>query len=169
MYGADTAVLWTSLFRMALDGRSVIKNGTVEEIQLLREASRDILLAEIVALKPTAILFFTGPDYNEHLYAIFPGCEHLELAEYDPTRTSLLQHPMFPHPTLRTYHPGYLSRGHWHIVDLIGSIVAELHDLEILHGLTRQGWPLQPMYVQRLSGFGYERSQAVVRRLEGLI
>ena len=120
--GAETAVLWTNLFRMSLDNGSVYENGSSEEAALIREAGSALLRAEIQVLAPTSVIFFTGPNYNEHLYAQFPGVEPFNLESYEPEKTSMLKHPLLPIRTFRTYHPAYLARsGQWGIISEINA------------------------------------------------
>lgn len=120
--GAETAVLWTNLFRMSLDSGSVYENGTPEEAALIRDAGSALLRAEIQTLAPTSIIFFTGPNYNQHLYAQFPGLKLMNLEHYDPEKTSMLMHALFPLKTFRTYHPAYLARsGQWDIISMINA------------------------------------------------
>lgn len=108
--GPETAVLWSNLFRVDLDGGSVVKNGSSEEVTHIREAGITLLREEINLLKPTAVIFFTGPDYNEHLHAQFPGVEAGHFLDHDPQKTAVLRHALLPSRSFRTYHPGYLSR-----------------------------------------------------------
>lgn len=120
--GMDTCVLWTNLFKVSLDEGSVIKNGTKDEKEAIREASREILRAEIEILKPTAVIFFTGPNYNQTLYSIFSGMELLSFHGRDPEKTAQLIHPNLPDQTWRTYHPAYLLRSkQWVIIDQISN------------------------------------------------
>lgn len=120
--GFETSVLWTNLFRTSLDGGSVVGNGSPTEIELIRSSGADLLKAEIKILQPTSVIFFTGPNYNKHLYAQFPGYRLIDFCEHDVDRTSGFEHPALP-SSWRTYHPGYLARGHWSIVDQIVSAV----------------------------------------------
>ncbi len=117
--GINTSVLWSNLFRMSLDGGSVIKNGTNEEVSIIRAASAGLLLEEINILKPTTVIFFTGPDYNDALYSELTGCSLGQFMDYDSSRTSYISHPVLPEKSVRTYHPGYLNRGHWEVVNHI--------------------------------------------------
>lgn len=120
--GSETAVLWTNLFRMSLDGGSVVENGSLEEATLIREQGAALLRSEIQALAPSSVIFFTGPNYNEHLYAQFPGVELINLENYAPEKTSMLKHFQLPLQTFRTYHPGYLVRsGQWDIISTINA------------------------------------------------
>jgi len=117
--GFKTAVLWTNLFRMSLDGGSVIKGGTAEEIKCICQATQGLLRSEIEILKPDVTLFFTGPDYNETLYSEFLDMQLHDFNGYDISRTAWIEHPALPAISLRSYHPGYLNRGHWELVDKI--------------------------------------------------
>jgi hypothetical protein len=123
--GLNTAVLWTNLFRMSLDEGSVVNNGTVEEIQSIQSATSGLLSREIRILKPDVVLFFTGPYYNDTLYAEFSGLQLVDFSGYDTSRTAWLQHPLLPSISLRTYHPGYLNRGNWQLVDKIEHAIVE--------------------------------------------
>jgi len=105
---------------MSLDGGSVIDNGTEEEISTIRDASAGLLLEEIKILRPTSVIFFTGSRYNEALYSEFKDCGLKQFMDYDDSsRTSYIAHPDLPKKSIRTYHPGYLNRGHWEIVNHI--------------------------------------------------
>lgn len=117
--GIETSVLWTNLFRMSLDGGSVIE-GNSEELKQIREASRAVFLSELRILKPTSVVFFTGPNYNETLYSFFPSIKLIPFNEYDPQKTAQLSHHDLPAMTWRTYHPKYLSLSkQWNIIDEI--------------------------------------------------
>ncbi|ADN78370.1 hypothetical protein [Geobacter sulfurreducens] len=117
--GLETAVLWTNLFRMSIDGGSVVNNGTEEEIKSLQLATAGLLKSEIEILKPNVVLFFTGPNYNDTLYKEFEGIKLLNFMGHDPSRTAWLEHRHLPNVSLRTYHPEYLNRGNWELVDNI--------------------------------------------------
>lgn len=123
--GFDTAVLWTNIFRMSLDGGSVIKGGTIEEIQRIREATSGLLRNEIKILKPDVVIFFTGPDYNDTLYSEFNDMELYDFHGNDLSRTAWIGHSYLPAISLRTYHPGYLNRGHWELIDIIERALVE--------------------------------------------
>jgi hypothetical protein len=123
--GLETAVLWTNLFRMSIDGGSVVNNGTEEEIKSLQLATTGLLKSEIEILKPNVALFFTGPYYNDTLYTEFEGIKLVNFLEHDPSRTAWLEHQHLPNVSLRTYHPGYLNRGNWELVDNIERAIVE--------------------------------------------
>lgn len=115
-YGFETSVLWTNLFRMSLDGGSVLA-GRADEWHQVLEASKDLLRREIEILRPTAIVFHTGPRYERALKDTFPSLSIQTFKDYDVTRTARLEHPSLPTHAWRTYHPGYLNRGRrWQIL-----------------------------------------------------
>jgi len=123
--GFQTSVLWTNLFRMSLDGGSVVKKGSREDANLIRDAGRSLLLSEIAILEPDAIIFFTGPNYDPHLNEHFRDCQRSAFNGHDIAKACILSHPRLPNDTWRTYHPRYLRHARlWHIVDEITAAAA---------------------------------------------
>jgi hypothetical protein len=121
--GIDTSVLWTNLFRMSLDGGSVMDDGQ-ETTQGIGEASREILIEEMRIIQPTAVVFFTGPKYEESLCSTFRGIEFSPFNGFDQDRTARAVHSELPAQAWRTYHPQYLSYSkQW---DVIEEIINEL-------------------------------------------
>lgn len=121
--GINSPVLWTNLFRMSLDDGSVIKNGTNGEIKEIRRAAAGLLSKEINILKPTAVVFFTGPDYDYSLREEFTDVKFIKFKNHRKDRTSHLEHSALPSRSMRTYHPGYLNRGH---LDILNEVIAEV-------------------------------------------
>lgn len=117
--GFDTQVLYTNLFKTAVDEKSIVKNGTWEEADSVWRISAGLLTREIEILKPDTVIFFTGPDYDRYLELEFAGLEWEAVGEHQQRRFSKLTHAALPAKTWRTYHPGYLSRGHWHLLEEI--------------------------------------------------
>lgn len=114
--GFETGTLFSNLFRMDLGGEQAI-GASPEQLAKMAEVSAKVLLAELAVLKPTDVIFFTGPNYERWLATMFGGVEVLPFKDYDPTRTARLHHPLLPDRTWRTYHPGFLNRGNWHVVN----------------------------------------------------
>ncbi len=122
--GIETSVLWTNLFRMSLDGGRVLNGSTAEVAQLLN-AGKELLRKEILILCPTAVVFYTGPDYNSALYSTFPCMKLIHFNDHDPTRTARISHPDLPDRAWRTFHPNHLSHGKWNIVGQIYDAIAQ--------------------------------------------
>lgn len=118
--GLDTTVLWTNLFRMSFDGTSVVKHGTPEEAKLLHSVSAAILQREIEILNPSAVVFYTGPDYDGYLLSTFEGARLTAIEDHPQREFAAVSHPSLPAKTYRTYHPAYQNRsGKWGITDWI--------------------------------------------------
>lgn len=117
--GYETSVIWSNLFRMSLDGGSVIKNANSEELDKIRNENRGLLKAEIGIIKPSAVVFFTGPNYESVLQSEFPKFQITPFEKYDPTRTALISHPDLPKFAFRTYHPNFLSFNDWSVIDKV--------------------------------------------------
>lgn len=128
--GFETSVLWTNLFRMALDGGSVL-SGTLEEQDLIQDKARNMLSTEIEIMKPTTVIFFTGPRYDRALSREFSGLEFREVEDYSVRQISRLVHPRLP-LSFRTYHPGYLNRGHWNIFEAVIRAANLLKDPDLI-------------------------------------
>jgi hypothetical protein len=116
------AVVWSNLNKMdQADGRPTrpVERELSEKLPLLP--------IEVQELKPNAVLFLTGPDYDDLLIKLFNG------AQFNPFRrgefpVSRVAHHALPIHTYRTYHPGYLRRsGLWsNVLDHIASQYQEL-------------------------------------------
>lgn len=121
--GFETHVITTNLFRMSYGGKSILKKGrpvvSKDDYEKILNMSGSLLKKELEILKPSSVIFFTGPYYNNPLYSIFKDCHTVDWHNHNSTRTSNIDHHLLPKKTFRTYHPGYLNRGHWNIVNEI--------------------------------------------------
>jgi len=92
------AFLWSNLYKMDVGGRrpSPDSEAALDDAHLIR--------AEIEALSPQVVVFFTGPAYDDRLLRCFPG------ATLTPVSRALarVSHPALPPLAFRTYHPRYL-------------------------------------------------------------
>lgn len=118
--GIKTSVLWTNLFKVDFEEGSVLKAGTRQRY-LIQSAFRGRLTTEIRILKPDALVFFTGPNYNFELESEFEGLSLKRFNEHDVSRSALLKHSSFGNAlAIRTYHPRYLrTNRQWSVVDKI--------------------------------------------------
>jgi len=106
----DTSVLWTNLIRMAYDGGSILHISDIQIRDRLFDISGEVLRCEIRALNPDAIIFFTGPRYDDALRRAFQDVKFKAIAKYDWRKFSSVQSSMLPEYSWRTYHPTYLRR-----------------------------------------------------------
>jgi hypothetical protein len=104
----------------------VIHGSTAEELDAILSLQRGLLTAEIRVLKPTAVIFFTGPDYDVALRDEFPELSMRPLFDRTEREFARLSHPELPSETFRTYHPNFLRRRKkWEWLDDICGLVAQ--------------------------------------------
>jgi len=96
--GPERAFLWTNLVRVDQHGERPCAE--------IEEAVSDLglLNRELSLLEPHAVVFFTGPYYDDRLRRTFPGVQYRELASY----VERLEHQDLPYKAFRTYHPRFL-------------------------------------------------------------
>jgi hypothetical protein len=115
----EWSVLWTNLFRFSIDGNSVFYDHPWDEINRVSTLNKSILRNEIHVLRPRAVIFLTGPNYDFELESCFHGLRHLPFGKHKLHQASRIEHDVLPEKSFRTYHPGYLYRGHWKILEEI--------------------------------------------------
>lgn len=84
-----------------------------------------LLPKEIAVTRPDAVVFFTGPYYEERLRKLFSGIYHQSVS---PALHKLV-HPELPSHAYQTYHPRHLNQSNqWHKIDEIVSFIrGDLH------------------------------------------
>jgi hypothetical protein len=133
IYGIETNVLWTNLYRCSNDGKSWLGRNDKGERRLVEQAFDGLLLREIEILAPTGVVFFTGPRYDGYLKASLNG-EYATLPVDDSYTTRELAKVCINKRSIlayRTYHPNYLQRakgGKYR--DVIDIIIRELSNVE---------------------------------------
>lgn len=106
---ANEALLWSNLIKA--DHRNARPTPDIET-QL---STLGLLQAELRIINPDAVVFFTGPTYDDRITADFPGIEFDGGREF-----AKLKHPLLPRASVRTYHPNYLQQsGRWNLVERI--------------------------------------------------
>ena len=126
----DYAVMWSNLYRCCYNGGSVFKAG-MEEQQVLMEMSREIFVDELKILKPRAVIFTTGPYYDETINQFFQGNVFADFSSERNNQRQLarIEHPDLPQgKSYRTYHPNYLWRTRKR--DLFQKILGDIQQAE---------------------------------------
>ncbi len=124
--GMATRVLWSNLFRMAVRSGPVVDDDVAPaDRAMIQHHQRGLLSGEIATLQPTAVVFFTGPNYDDELAAEFPGRVLHPIHGFQQQHFACVQHNDLPDCCIRTYHPGYLQQANlWHIVNHISEAIA---------------------------------------------
>jgi hypothetical protein len=122
-------VIVTNLFRcvLYLDGKPGSPlEGTVPEQTAIRNWQSGCLRKEFQILKPTAVVFFTGRDYDEELYLEFNGVNFIAVGSPHSEREFAQvhsAHSALPERTFRTYHPRFLKKNRWHYVSELATLM----------------------------------------------
>lgn len=96
--GPNRSFLWSNLVKV--DQHRHRPEPNVEEVV----SSYGLLNAEIDIVKPHAVVFFSGPRYDDRLKATFPGVQFNSITPF----IAQLTHVALPSRSFRTYHPRYL-------------------------------------------------------------
>jgi len=102
--------LWSNLFRCSVKNGSVIRNCSRDELQEILESQRGLLQKEIKILKPNAVVFFTGPNYDFGIREEFEQVAFEPVARDRAGKFDRVVHEGLPDKCFRTYHPAYLQR-----------------------------------------------------------
>jgi hypothetical protein len=120
---ARRAILWSNLFRVDWNGRSVLK-AEQRVLDKITSAQRNILRDEIAILQPGSVVFLTGPGYDFELKAEFGGIKFHDVDGVPANVLARLAHPDLPFKSFRTYHPTYLRRSkQWDVLGRVASLI----------------------------------------------
>jgi len=125
----ESTMLWSNLFRCALQEGAVIpayRSGMLQEKQLreILDWQSTLLLQEITVLAPTAVVFFTGPRYDQVLLKEFPGAQFSAIGTRPARAVARVAGSALPKSTFRTYHPNYLRRSkQWQVIEAVASAI----------------------------------------------
>lgn len=119
------SALWSNLFWCSLDGGSVWKNSsTVSEFLEIFKLHRGRLRREIELLKPTAVVFFTGPYYDVVLKEEFEDAQLSALNDLPQRGFTRVTSRFLPEASFRLYHPKALRmQGHWQWLDTLEQLL----------------------------------------------
>lgn len=109
-FGFETSVLWTNLYRQDFNG-GPLSNANLDIQNKVSTLNDTILSDEIFVLRPTDVIFCTGPNYDNELSRQFDGVIYENVAaDIDDRAFSKLSHPKLPVNSWRIYHPNYMQR-----------------------------------------------------------
>lgn len=106
-----TSMVWTNVIRCSANaGKGYTPWDVSEPIRSAFLAQQHRLLAaEIEVLRPTLVIFVSGPDYEIFVRQEFQGCESVALAPFTIRQAARFSHAALPPSSFRTYHPGHLN------------------------------------------------------------
>lgn len=101
---APRSFVWSNLY--ICDQKKVLPDSLLSE-QLLKLRT---LPHEIAILRPDAVVFFTGPNYDHIIKTLFLDVRLSRCGGRDGRLLSRVEHSELPRFSFRTYHPAYLQR-----------------------------------------------------------
>lgn len=106
------AFIWSNLVKIDQGGNRPNKE-LEHAVSLL-----NLLQSELRITQPDAIVFFTGPYYDDRLVSSFPQMQIMPESAF----LAKLRDPTLPELSFRTYHPNYLRRSrNWGVLDEISN------------------------------------------------
>lgn len=123
---ANVAGMWTNLSRSDFNGKSILK--APKEIRnFIASAQRKLLNAEIKILQPDFCIFFSGPIYDEFMNEVLGEVKFVNFPGNSIRTLAMLESESLPSRSIRTYHPGYLSRvKQWSLLDQIKNEIEQI-------------------------------------------
>ncbi len=97
-----TGLLWTNLLRHDAFGNGKVLEDVEQKITYNKN---HILRKELEILKPDAIIFVTGPNYDYIIENSFKGLEKLKVYNKSEREICILKHADLPVKSIRVYHP----------------------------------------------------------------
>lgn len=101
----SSAFIWSNLSKVDENGHRPSR-----ETETTVRETLGILPDEVAILKPRAVIFFTGPNYDDLLSCLFPGARRDSVPGFTPRQLVRISHTGLPSLSYRIYHPGYLAR-----------------------------------------------------------
>lgn len=127
--GEYRRVMWTNLVKVQSrrDHRTSILALGPDDTRRVVEWQAPIVRRELAELAPGAVVFFTGPNYDDLLRIVFPDVRLEACLDGVPVRTlARVQSALLPRNTFRTYHPGFLNRNsQFSLIDQIAELIGD--------------------------------------------
>lgn len=123
---AKSAAMWTNLFRVDVGG-SVVRGCDDEACNHLRRVQAGLLKTEVKVLKPTVVIFFSGPTYDQEIAHAFSDSRFEQAFPDRPEREiAVVRSALLPVNSFRIYHPNYLQRSRrWSLIDRLAVHIRE--------------------------------------------
>lgn len=105
--GKTVGLLWNNIVKIGKDGDKGRPEVAIIDWQ---KPALDFIIEEIKTAKPDIVIFFTGPDYDDRLQAVFKDITFNSTPSRAPRELSIVTSEDLPASSIRTYHPNYLWR-----------------------------------------------------------
>jgi hypothetical protein len=117
--GPPDGFLWSNLLKID-QGKWRPEPDVVDALQ----ANFNVLPAEIEIARPDAVVFFTGPLYDNDLRRAFDGARHETVDDHATGNLAHVVHGILPAATYRIHHPNHLRLSRkWRLLDDLVAIL----------------------------------------------
>jgi hypothetical protein len=103
--GDEWDFIWSNLYKVD-QGQGALSD--IELVSKLRSIA--LLPQELKIIKPSIVIFLTGPHYDQVLRDTFPDLEFEEIGNWERAELCLIQSDELPKKCLRAYHPNFIWR-----------------------------------------------------------
>ena len=110
--GGSTSMVFSNVIRCAVKSEEgfTLWSLSDDEVNSYLSWQHGLIKVEIEELKPTLIIFVSGPRYDRYLQTELEDLTMVPVTGFDERALSEMKSPSLAVPTFRTYHPGYLNR-----------------------------------------------------------
>jgi hypothetical protein len=105
--GKTVGLLWNNIVKIGKNGD---KGRPEDSIIDWQKPALDFIIDEIKAAQPDIVIFFTGPNYDDLLQAIFKDITFNSISTRSTRELSIVTSDSLPLRSIRTYHPNFLWR-----------------------------------------------------------
>jgi len=103
--GKTVGLLWNNIVKIGKDGD---KGRPENSIINWQKPALDFIIEEIKTAQPDIVVFFTGPNYDDRLEAVFSDIQFKSVSTRKPEELSIVTSDNLPFHSIRTYHPHFL-------------------------------------------------------------
>ena len=105
--GKTVGLLWNNIVKIGRDGD---KGRPEDSIIDWQKPALDFIIEEIKTAQPDIVIFFTGPNYDDRLQAVFNDMQFKSTPTRSTRELSIVTSDNLPLRSIRTYHPNFLWR-----------------------------------------------------------
>ena len=115
------SILWNNLIKIGIAHQKGTPNNIILKWQ---DNWFDVVSFEISNLEPDIVIFFSGPNYDEHIKKIYKDATFHAINSRNIRQLARVKSCGLPINSIRTYHPNYLWRNGFYayLDEIIGAI-----------------------------------------------
>lgn len=105
--GKTVGLLWNNIVKIGKDGDKGCPEDLIVDWQ---KPALDFIIEEIKTAQPDIVIFFTEPNYDDRLQAVFSDIQFKSTPTRSTRELSIVASDNLPLRSIRTYHPNFLWR-----------------------------------------------------------